>query len=198
MLKRNRKVVFRKRHFVKTIHAVRRYLLNKFGYSQKPFIIETALPKFTLMSLMHKNSKYAILYDYKQFKKEFGSCDFHTQEAYAASIMAHEMRHYYQHRQMFSKNPVEDIKTLKRWIKNEKDVKLAETNGFDKYVTQPLEVDASLFEYVFGANIYDKLLIRVITGKKQYKKMKKLYTSYFGKLNPELFTKEVDEYVKNR
>ena len=85
---------FKKKDYVRMIDNVRYYLCRKFGYKIKPYIFETQLDENVLMMFAHTACGYEIFYDYKQFKETFGHRDFEAQEAYAAAIMAHEMRHY--------------------------------------------------------------------------------------------------------
>ena len=110
---------FKKKDYVRILNGVRYYLCRKFVYKIKPYIFETQLKENALMLFTHTAGRYAIFYDYKQFKEMFGHRDFETQEAYAAAIMAHEMRHYYQHRQMIAKKPKEKIETVALWRENE-------------------------------------------------------------------------------
>lgn len=183
---------FKKKDYVRVIDNVRRLLCAKFGYEKKPYLIETELFKGTFMMLVHSNGKFSILYDYKQFKNAFQECDYDLQEAYAATIMAHEMRHYYQHRQMIAKKPKEDERTIELWRENEWNPKELE-NGYSltEVVLQPLELDANLYEYVFGAVVFDKILFHMIQDEEYLNAMEKLYVEYFGETDERLFNNEI-------
>ena len=190
---------FKKKHFVCMINNVRYYLCRKFGYKIKPYIFETQLKENALMLFTHTAGRYAIFYDYKQFKEMFGHRDFETQEAYAAAIMAHEMRHYYQHRQMIAKKPKEKIETVALWRENEWNPKYLEDGySLSEFLLQPLELDAALFEYVFGAEIFEVLLLQVIKDEEHFNAMEKLYVEYFGETDRDLFNDEIRTILKNR
>lgn len=199
MSQKDRYGKFKKKHFVRMIDNVRYYLCRKFGYKTKPYLFETQLDENSLMAFMHRAGSCAILYDYKQFKEMFGRRDFESQEAYAAAIMAHEMRHYYQHRQMTAKKPKEKIETVALWRGNERNLKQVEDGySLSEFLLQPLELDASLFEYVFGAEIFKKLLLQVINDEEHFNAMEKLYVEYFGETDTDLFNDEIRTILKPR
>ncbi len=190
---------FKKRDYVRIINNVRDYLCEKFGYKIKPYLFETQLEKNSLMLFMHVEGKYAIFYDYKQFKEMFGKDDFDVQEAYAAAIMAHEMRHYYQHRQMIAKQPNEKAEIIELWRENEREPKDVEDGySLSEFLLQPLELDAALFEYMFGAAIFDLLLMQVIKDEEHFNAMERLYIEYFGETEPDLFNDKVRAILRNR
>ena len=60
---------FKKKDYVRMIDNVRYYLCRTFGYTIKPYMFETHLKGKVLMSFRHTAGRYAIFYDYKQFKK---------------------------------------------------------------------------------------------------------------------------------
>ena len=188
---------FKKKHYVRIIDNVRCYLCDKFGYKIKPHLFETALPENTPMMFTHTEKTYFVFYDYKQFKKMFGNDDFETQEAYAAAIMAHEMRHYYQHRQMIAQNPKETQKTIALWRDNEWNPKcLKDGCSFSEYCLQPLELDATLFEYVFGAKIFEKVLLQTVKDEEHFNAMERLYIEYFGETDKDLFSEEIKNILR--
>lgn len=190
---------FKKKHFVRMIENVRQYLCRKFGYKIKPYIFETQLPKNALMLFTHTEGVYAIFYDYQQFKKTFGHRDFETQEAYAAAIMAHEMRHYYQHRQMIATKPKENTETVALWRENEWNPKnLEDGYSLSEFVLQPLELDAVLFEYVFVAEMFELLLLQVIKDEEHFNAMEKLYVEYFGETDTDLFNEKIRNIVREK
>ena len=94
---------FRKKHFTFFLEETVAYLGRYFGYKILPRVRETKLMENALMIFKHTEKGYAIEYDYGQFKETFGKYDFETQKYYVVAITAHEMRHYYQHRQMDTK-----------------------------------------------------------------------------------------------
>ena len=190
---------FKKKDYVRILNRVRHYLCGKFGYKIKPRVFETQLEENTLMVFMHGASGYEILYDYKQFKRNFGHRNFEVQEAYAAAIMAHEMRHYYQHRQMLTSYPQETAETIALWRENEWNPKQLEDGySLSEFCLQPLELDASLFEYVFGAEIFEVLLLQVIKDEEHFNAMEQLYIEYFGATDEDLFNDEVRKILRER
>lgn len=199
MSNKNRSRTFKKRHFTNIIYNVRDLLCRKFGYKIKPFLFETLLPPNTLMVFTHNNDTYTIFYDYKQFIKTFDDCDCDTQAAYAAAIAAHEMRHYYQHRQMIAKTPKETPDTVAVWRENELNPKDLELGcSLSEFCLQPLELDATLFEYVFAAQIFDLLLLQIIKDEEHFNAMERLYIEYYDETDTDLFNDEVREIIKNK
>ncbi len=188
---------FKKKDYVRTIRAFQNDLCEMWGYIIKPFLFETRLRESCLMEFYHCEAGYAIFYDYKQFKDMFGHRSFETQKAYAAAILAHAMRHYYQHRQMIAVKPKESEKTIALWQENERDpISLEEGASVIEFHLQPLELDASLFEYVFGAEAFGVILLQAVAGEWHLNAMEKLYVEYFGETDEELFGDEVRKYFK--
>jgi hypothetical protein len=199
MSSKNKFGKFKKKDFIRIILSTRTYLCDKFGYKIKPHIFETRLPKGCLMMFIHQQNTYVIFYDYIKFKKVFGSLDFDAQEAYAAAVMAHEMRHYYQHRQMIAAKPKEKEEIIVRWRENEQEP--VEMEGDElclEHFLQPLELDASLFEYVFGAEVFDLALLQVIYSQEHYDAMEQLYIEYFGETDAKFFNEEIRRILKDR
>ena len=60
----------------------------------------------------------AIYFDYQKFQKVFRTCDDDNRVLVLIHIVAHEMRHYYQYRQITSKKPKEDERIVQEWIDN--------------------------------------------------------------------------------
>ena len=199
MSSKNKYGKFKKKDYVRMVENVVWYLTRKFGYKTRPYIFETKLPQNILMTFIHMASTYAIFYDYKQFKETFGHRDFDTQKAYVASIAAHEMRHYYQHRQMAAKKPKEKVEIIERWKDNEFNLKeLRNGDSVSEVLLQPLELDAALYEYMFGAEIFEVLLLQAINNEDHFNAMERLYIEYFGETNTDLFNDEVREILTQR
>lgn len=190
---------FRKKDYIYIIYAVRDYLCEKFGYKKKPFLFETRLEEGTLMLFIHRQNRYAIFYDYKQFKDLFGHKSFSFQNAYAGAIMAHEIRHYYQHRQMISLHPREKEEVIASWREDEWNLKnLGEGASQEEFYLQPLELDATLFEYVFGAEEFNWFLLETIAEEKHFNVMEQLYVEYFGETDETLFNDDIKERLRMR
>ena len=64
-------------------------------------------------------------------------------------------------------------------------------DSLSAFYLQPLELDATLFEYVFGAEEFGLILFQVVENEKHLKAIEKLYVEYFGKTNKELFNEEI-------
>ena len=190
---------FKKKHYVHIAKATVSYLCDQFGYKIKPLFKETKLPRGALMMFGEREEGYVIFYDYKNFKDMFGELNGETQELYVAGITAHEMRHYYQRRQMYSLHPKEKRSTLRAWWKNRNNPKSIEDGcSFEEYSLQPLEVDAFLFEYVFCAEEFGKLPLFSVNNHKHFKAMEKLYIQYNGKTNKDLFPKKIFRFLQSK
>ncbi len=135
-----------------------------------------------------KKHRYAIFYDYKQFKKTFEHLDFEGQLAYAMSLIAHEMGHYYQMRQLDSPKPRESAETLNAWRENDENAKFPDDcDSLLEFYTQPMELDAELFAYVFvaeqlniqiGLDFIDPGFLKILENR---------YIELYGETNEELF-----------
>lgn len=190
-----RRQAFKKRHFVRTIKAVIAYCTRYFGYKKEPYLFETEnepnVPMCIRRSFFRKNT-YAIFYDYKMFKQRFGHLDFEGQYAYTMLIIAHEMRHYHQMRQLDSKKPWEDTELLEEWRKDE-EIPIAEiTNEAEQYehYKRPMELDAELFAYCFVAEMTELLASTRFISDEYINEMEKHYIRLFGKTNEEWFPKD--------
>ena len=64
-------------------------------------------------------------------------------------------------------------------------------DSLSAFYLQPLELDATLFEYAFGAEEFGLVLLQVVKDEKHLKAIEKLYVEYFGKTNKDLFNKEI-------
>lgn len=130
-------------------------------------------------------------YDYLQWKKHSNNYNFDEKVASVMFITAHEMRHYYQFRQINSKHPNEPKERLKLWKKNTNKILHVGQNCSEfEYFTQPLEIDANLFAYVFVADMTD-LLTDIRNATENYaEEMEKYYIELFGETNEELFPKD--------
>ena len=183
--------LFRKRHYISTIKQTVDYCTRLFGYKKKPFLFETENRKGELMYICRgKKRQYAVFYDYKQFKKTFGHLSFDGQLAYAVALIAHEMGHYYQMRQLDSSNPRESAETLKAWRENDENTKFpGECDSLLEFYTQPMELDAELFAYVFVA---DQLNIQIgldFIDPNFLQILEKRYVDLYGETSDELFGK---------
>lgn len=149
---------FKKRDYLRLLNDVIDCCLKGFGYSIRPYVFETKLQHGSMMMFFDHGHHYAIFYDYQQFRKIFGKYNYEVQEAYTVLLAAHEMRHYYQIRQIFSKTPREDEKTIEEWRKNHffgKDFGEDGETILDFYM-QPMELDAELYAYWFVAKVLNK------------------------------------------
>lgn len=181
---------FKKRHYISTIKLTVNYLSWYFGYKRKPFLFESTNDNGVLMCIVGgaKKGYYAIFYDYMQWKRAFGHLCFDEQQASVIYIVAHEMRHYYQLRQLESKRPAEPADRLTAWRHNNENPKRV-NNGcsiFEFYM-QPMELDAELFAYVFVADKTDLLMNTARVSKDYLKELEKYYIELFGEGNEELF-----------
>ena len=190
LVNRNKNNLFKKRHYVAITKLTVEYLTQYFGYKKKPYLFESTNKKGDAMLICRgsKKGSYGIFYDYQQFKDVFGHLDFEGQEAYAMLLIAHEMRHYYQMRQLDSKNPSEPKERLEKWRTDDENPKYpGDDCSIFEFFMQPMELDAELFAYVF---IADKLGVTVsldYIGKNYIKEMEKYYVELFGETNEDIF-----------
>ena len=187
--------LFRKRHYVSIIKQVTSYCTACFGYKKKPFLFETVNEKGELMRICRGNkNRYAIFYDYMQFKRLFGHLDFEGQQSYAMFLIAHEMRHYYQMRQLDATRPRESAETLEKWRQDDEHPKYPGNDcSILEFYMQPMELDAELFAYVFVADHLDMLVSVDFIDKGYLRVMEKHYIELFGETNEELFSREEDD-----
>ena len=104
----------KKREFEYFLKATICDVMRLFGYSKLPHVFETKLPGNEMMSFITiRNGKYsAIAYDYQKIAALFSRYDKEDAIARIVFITAHEMRHYYQHRQIRAISPRESEKTV--------------------------------------------------------------------------------------
>lgn len=195
LVNQNKYDLFRKRHYVSIIKWTVSYCTWYFGYKKKPFLFETVNKKGELMYICRGNKKrYAIFYDYMQFKRVFGHLDFEGQLAYAMFLIAHEMRHYYQMRQLDTKHPRETAETLEKWRRDDESPKYPGNDcSLLEFYMQPMELDAELFAYLFVADKLDVQVSVDFIDKHYLKAMEKHYIELFGKTNENLFSYEDDD-----
>lgn len=194
LVNRNRDNLFKKKHYIAIIKYTVDYLSWLFGYKRKPYLFETTNNDGALMVIRRgKTGSYGIFYDYMQFKKVFCHLDFEGQEAYTMLLIAHEMRHYYQMRQLDSKTPSEPKERLELWRKDDENPKYPgeDFSVFDFFM-QPMELDAELFAYVFVADKLDVLVNLDYIGDAYIKEMEKYYIELTGEKNEELFPNNQD------
>lgn len=187
---KNRHALFKKRHYVTLIKETVSYCTKFFGYKTRPYVFESENNKGDMMCIVRgRKNRYAIFYDYMQFKRFFGDFDCEVQTAYAAFFIAHEMRHYYQMRQIKSKHPEVDEDTLAKWRANDEVPLHPSIDGcsiLDFYL-QPMELDATLFAYVFVAEMFDCCVRLDYIDEEFVKVLEKHYISLFGKTDERLF-----------
>lgn len=91
---KNNKKEFNKKQFLRTIKEAYIILKGAHDYKKTPPLIETKLPKGTLMGLVIKsNGRCAILYDYQKFARQYFKNEPFVQRAIAGASVAHEFRH---------------------------------------------------------------------------------------------------------
>lgn len=188
---------FRKCDFVSIIKQTRDYVCANFGYKRKPPIFETKLPQDVFMAFLHRGNRCAIYYDYQLFKKSFARFSFDLQQAYASSIMAHEIRHYHQYRQINAKKPTEPADRVELWRKDQQNYQVnLPSDQSNKDYLQPIELDATLFEYVFGAEEFGRVLIYSLADLEHLDALEKLHVDYFGKTDEQLFGDKIKNLLK--
>ncbi len=193
-INKQRHQTFKKRHYVAVIKSVTRFCTEIFGYKVKPYLFESENESHTPMCIYRshiRKNRYAIFYDYALFKKIFGHLDYEGQQAYTAFLIAHEMRHYYQMRQIDSKKPRENAELLEKWRKDEA-IPIAEIrNDAEQYehYKRPMELDAELFAYCFVAKMFDSLVSLSYIDENYINDLENYYIELFQETNEVLFPK---------
>ena len=187
---------FSKKEFVKLIKDVAGKTMYYFNYTRKPFISERNLPEGTLMCFLSSGNKSMVAYDYVKFKRAFGNWDGYWQRLYAIQVMAHEMRHYYQYRQIVAKNPDEDKNTISDWKIN----KVIKTRGMEKtdnykYWFSSKELDANLYAYIFAIEHFDNAMLDHIQSIEHFNAFKKLYKKNGGKNLKKFFPRRIKKQL---
>ena len=189
-MKRRHIDLFRKRHFVSVIEQIVHYCTELFGYKKQPYLFESTNRDGELMVIVEGSKRnYAIVYDYQQFKQNFGHLEPKEQEALVAFLAAHEMRHYYQMRQLNASYPKETEETLTKWRENHYFPKPISKNlSAMEFYMQPMELDAQLFAYMFVAYTLNALVkIDALVDPRFLPIMEDYYIELFGKTNEYLF-----------
>ena len=188
---------FKKREFISLIKAVANKNMLYFNYTKKPFLIETKLPDKVLMSFCVMGKSTFITYDYAKFKRVMGQYEYNAQYVYAVQCMAHEMRHYYQHRQITAESPIEDKKTISNWKKN----KILRASGMKKtknyeYWFSSRELDANLYSYIFALEHVESASLDTIVSKEHFKALEKLYKESGGKNSKKYFPNKIKKLLE--
>ncbi len=192
-MSRKRNGQFKKKDYLKILNNVVDFCLQKFGYKIRPYIRETRLNAGELALFCDNNKHYAIFYDWQQFRRIFGKTDYKTQETYAMATAAHEMRHYYQVRQIYSKRPCESGKTIAEWRENHFNGKVLGENGCTllDFFMQPMELDAELYGYYFVAKVLDRGIDVSYIDKNFIDVLKNKFIEMFGENHGDLYIFDV-------
>lgn len=178
----------KKREYLKILNYVVDFCLWQFGYSVRPCLREAKLGYGEMMMSCNYYKHYTILYDWQKFRKMFGKQDYLTQVALAMSSAAHEMRHYYQVRQIFSRTPSEDEKTLDGWWENHINGKyVGEDCTILEFFMQPMELDAELYSYWYVAKTLDCRLNLDYIDKNFINVLKNKFIEMFGADHKDLY-----------
>lgn len=191
---RNKASLFKKRHYVRVIKETVDYCTRYFGYKKKPYLFETVNPEGEVMYICRGiGGCYGIFYDYMQFRRRFADHDFETLEAYTMLLIAHEMRHYYQMRQLDSKNPVESKELLEKWRENDENPRLpSDDYSLLEFYLQPMEIDAELFAYYLVAKHLGVLVDLSFIDDSYIKELERYHIELFGEGDEELFPEGED------
>ena len=185
-----RRSQFKKRDYLRILNGVVDFCLEKFGYRIRPYILEKKLEDGELMVFYNVGKrKFAIFYDYQQFRRRFAHDSYEIQEAYVMATAAHEMRHYYQVRQIFARHPVESEKTISEWRENHYNAKTPGEDGctmLDFYL-QPMELDAELYAYYFVAKVLERGINLNYIDENYIHILKNKFIEIFGEDSPDLY-----------
>ena len=173
--------------------------MRAFGYKNKPYLFETRLNKGEMMEFIDRKPYYAIFYDYENFRRTFRGKDYETQLCYAVSIAAHEMRHYYQVRQLYAKVPKEAPETIEAWRKNHfESCDECPQKDLLAFYRLPMELDAALFSYVFTAEACESLVSFRYVDEGFIDELEKAYIARFGETDPDLFPHDGDSEAEEK
>lgn len=193
-MKQDNEKTFTHEHYTALIKSVVRYCTRFFGYFRKPTVVECSNDEGEAMVICRTGiRRYTIYCDYEQFVKNFGHLEFEGQEAYCALLIAHEMRHYYQMRQLDSRWVKESEETLEAWQKDDDDPKIPSENFsvLDFYM-QPMEIDAELFAYLFVAENFGIRVSLDFIDEGYIHELKKYCIEYLGEADEEIFSDKWD------
>lgn len=187
----SRNAVFKKKHYTRIIKQTAKYCTHLFGYTKGPIIVESSYDPTFLMSMNYLSKRHSYLvHNYNNFRKVYGKEDFTCQAAWTMFLTAHEMRHFYQHRQLDSKNPVEDENILNEWRINYKQFEPNTDFTLLSYFLQPVELDAEMFAYIFVAEHMEVLLSLDAIDDQFIHHLEEYFVRYYGETNERLFPKE--------
>ena len=180
---------FKKKDYIRILNVVVDFCLEKFGYKIRPYLRETKLGRGEMMLFWARNNCYAIFYDWQQFKRLFRKTSYENQEAYAMATAAHEMRHYYQVRQIYSKVPRESEETIAAWRENHYNGKVFGEDGCTllEFFMQPMELDAELYGYYFTAKVLDRAIDVSYIDKDFIDILKSKFIEIFGEDHEDLY-----------
>ena len=197
MKAKRRKNKFSKKDFIETVKNVINKSLSDFDYTRKPYLKETKLDGDALMAFYGGGRRTVVAYDYDKFRKRIGNCDARLQYTFAVQCTAHEMRHYYQHRQIMAINPVEDKKTIDEWLEN-KVLKSRSKNKVDdyEYWFSARELDANIYGHVFTLYHLKEVVLDNICNVDHFNVLKKYYKRLGGKNVKKYFSNKIKEIVK--
>ena len=192
LVNRGQDCLFKKRHFVNIINETVDYCTKLFGYKKKPYVFETINQKGEMMYIRRGyGGCYGIFYDYMQFKRMFSGYSYEVMEAYAMFFIAHEMRHYYQMRQIDSKTPRENPDLIEKWRQNDENGSgMPSPDTIKDFYLQPMEIDAELFAYTLVASYLDCLVDLSYISADYVDELEKYHFELFGEGDDMLFPKE--------
>lgn len=104
------------------------------------------------------------------------------------------MRHYYQVRQIYSKHPCEDEKTIAEWRDNHENGKEFGEDGcmtLLELFMQPMELDAELYAFYFVAKVTERVINLDYIDKNYIQILKKKFIELFGEDHEDLFIFDV-------
>ena len=186
---RGKRDLFKKRHFTAIIRNTAAFCTHFFAYKKPPLLFESQNHEGDLMVIFRGyKGRYGIFYDYLQFKRVFGHLNYEAQAAYATSLIAHEMRHYYQMRQLDSKKPREPKEVLDKWRYDDEHPKYpGDGCSILEFYMQPMELDAQLFAYLFVAYNMDAAIGLDYIDESYIGELEKYYISIFGDSDVSIF-----------
>ena len=182
--------VLKKREFLSVIKKTYIDCLSIFGYKKGPYLLESKLPLNVDMEFRASKLRNdcAIFYDYQKIMRYCHKYDRKNAICEVVFSIAHEMRHYYQFRQIRAKYPQESKKLIEKWK-----VGYPLNPTEEEYYKNVAEIDAYTFAYIYLSVRYKVLKCKIGAIPNYYKLLKKCSKENFGEVYP-VFKRKYKKY----
>ena len=182
----------KKRDFLRVANKTAKECMRFFGYTKYPYYCETKHKDTAIMAfeVLGSIEKCFVTVDYARFSRNIRGYSKRGGEIYAAFIIAHEMRHYFQFRQGIADKPKVKRVTVDEW---EQDKILKDKYVKSTYYTNVNEIDAFAFAYYYVAEVYGCIPTDIGVPPHYRKTMAKYIRKNFG-IKHGVFKKKYDRF----